>query len=113
LISLLFKFHYGQVTFFLTVLLSHQDKCHNQFTDSLIFFKPQQSSFCSIQAQKAEKITYTGGMSSGTFSFKPPFFLGVRPLKRYIQHKKENRKWIPKLKNQYSVKANILLAYLP
>lgn len=25
-------------------------------------------------------------MSSGTFSFKPPFFLGVRPSKRYIQH---------------------------
>jgi len=40
LISLLFIFHYGQVTLFLTVFLSHQDKCHNRSSDSLICFKP-------------------------------------------------------------------------
>jgi hypothetical protein len=34
-----------------------------------------------------ETLTHTGGTSSGTFSFNPPFFFGVRPLKIYIQHK--------------------------
>jgi len=33
------------------------------------------------------KLTYTAGTSSGTFSFNPPFFLGVRPFKIHIQHK--------------------------
>jgi len=40
LISLLFTFHYDQVTLFLTLFLSHQDKCHYRSSDSPICFKP-------------------------------------------------------------------------